>query len=216
MRYIYALMDPRYGEVRYIGESADPWTRVFLPYVEKRPWQSHVAEATSGVQSHKASWIRGLIADGFMPTVVVLDSGDWDNEETGRREVETISFYKSMGAKLVNKSGGGERSTHRAMTPELKARISAATKAAMARPEVRKKVSDGLRGKPSWNAGRRTAKPRPRMTDEQRAESYRARGRKIAEKQAARWASMTDERREEIGAAMSAGKRRAKETSDST
>ena len=211
IRYVYGLVDPRYDCLRYVGESSDPWKRVYLPYVKGRPFQSHIASAELYKKTHKDHWINGLIAAGEVPKLVILDYGEWTIEEVASREIELIAFHKSLGENLLNQSGGGERSALREFTPELRALISKTTAAAMQKPEVQKKLH-AKRANPAWNKGQRNPdakcnQPKKRMTPEERAESYRLRGAKIAAKKKQYWDNLTIEQREAVGKAMSRGRK---------
>ena len=213
VRYIYGLIDPRYDVIRYVGESSEPWKRVYLPYTEGRPFQSHVATAQHGGSSHKDFWIRGLLEEGEVPKLVILDFGEWTVDEVASREVQFIAMYRDLGENLLNKSGGGERSSFRSMTPELKSKISKATKEAMNRPDVQSKLS-APRTKPAWNKGLRDSaaarnQERKKLSPEERAESYRRRGKKIAARKKAYWKSLSAEERQVIGRNMSEGKKKS-------
>lgn len=62
--YIYALVDPDTGEARYVGETYYPRVRLHL----------HLANARREKPKHKGpvAWIRGLLAAGKKPRMVIL------------------------------------------------------------------------------------------------------------------------------------------------
>lgn len=205
---MYALIDPRHKEVRYIGVSSEPWGRVFAPFEEGRPWQSHVAEARHGDKSHKAYWIRGLLNAGLMPQMVVIDWGEWTVYELAEREVHWIAFYRSIGAALLNRSGGGEQTPLWKMSDETRELISRRTREAMQDPEVRAKARLGGLGKTPWNKGRVTRVDKPLLTADERTASYAARGEKIQQTKQAN--PRTPEQWADLGVKMALGKRLAK------
>jgi hypothetical protein len=57
--YIYALIDPRTDEVRYIGKSIEPNKRL----------KSHIYASSyindSSYNSHKSNWIRKLLSENL-------------------------------------------------------------------------------------------------------------------------------------------------------
>lgn len=148
--FIYALVCPDSGSIRYIGKSDDPARRL----------QGHVSvETRRADESHKAHWIRKLQREGKRPTVRVIfrvhDEMRWQVAERF-----FISAARSFGLPLTNRTEGGDGlsfinevdrdrwrerltearielwrdETYRARTIEL-------SKAGLARPEVRAKVS---------------------------------------------------------------------------
>lgn len=212
-RYIYALIDPRYGDVRYIGASTEPWSRAYLPYVDKRPWQSHVAQATNGGKTHKDYWIRGLTVDGFSPTLVILEWGTWTIEECATREIWWISFYLGIGAKLLNKSGGGEQTPMWRMSDRTRALIAERTREAMRDPAVREKVRRAGLGRTPWNKSTGKAPYRPPAQTHEEQKARKERGRRLNRiDTTARWAAMTPEQRAERGRRISETKLKNRKT----
>lgn len=63
MKYkVYGLADPRNGNIRYVGVTASPNTRVV----------NHISEAMTGTQTRKSEWIRDLIKNGMEPDIQIL------------------------------------------------------------------------------------------------------------------------------------------------
>jgi hypothetical protein len=101
--FIYALIDPRVGEVLYVGQTKN------LPII--RLYQ-HLAEAGAPAGKHFASpknvWIRGLAAADLIPRVIILDTYPLFGElKLGQIEHLYIKAFKELGAVLVNGSLGG-------------------------------------------------------------------------------------------------------------
>jgi hypothetical protein len=86
---IYALIDPRSGQVNYIGQSNDPLSRVM----------QHCASAR-GDKSAKAKWIMGLRAEGLRPVVCVLQEVPREWADTA--EAGWIAWCLSEGTHLHN------------------------------------------------------------------------------------------------------------------
>ena len=89
---IYALKDPRSGEVRYVGKTINPTVRL----------QSHIYEAKKGSASHKAYWMRQLLKLGMKPEVTVLEMC----EETAWQERER--HWITQFDNLTNLTTGGD------------------------------------------------------------------------------------------------------------
>jgi hypothetical protein len=93
---IYALTDPRTGQIRYIGKAKDP---------EKR-YKQHIVESMTGVPYRKCAWIRALLESGEGPGLVVLQKVSdlwWEHAE--RR---WIASERNKGDHMVNYEDGGE------------------------------------------------------------------------------------------------------------
>lgn len=140
---VYALVDPRDDQVRYVGKSVNVAVRV----------KAHLNDRGS---TRKARWLQLLLREALAPEVVILEmgTGDWE-----RAEVKWIAHFRSTGCDLTNATAGGE-GLHDP-SPETRARIREIQLAAWADPEERARrlvpytsearraaVSAGLRGKP--------------------------------------------------------------------
>lgn len=143
--YIYGLAHPTTGEIRYIGKSVQPEKRL----------REHVLSAQSGkTQHHAARWIRTLLSKNLCPKQTILmeipDGSKWSHFEQF-----FIASAKSMGLRLTNSTAGGDGA---ALTdPEAEARRNASVLAALAKPEVREKISAGVSASYDKN-GRREQK----------------------------------------------------------
>lgn len=86
---IYALLDPRDGVVRYIGQSVDPDSR----------YDQHLDLKTESNVSKRA-WIAELSKAGFVPQMIVLQTVVVDDADS----VETlwIKLGQSLGWPLLN------------------------------------------------------------------------------------------------------------------
>lgn len=144
---VYALLDPRTRAVRYVGKSSSGM---------RRP-RRHAVEARGGGKTHCDRWVRQLQASGFEYGIIILeDSGA--GADLSARERWWIAFARAWGCALTNLTDGGEgklgwvpsadtRARWRVTLArdDVRARKSAAAKAAQARPEVRQHQSVGAR-----------------------------------------------------------------------
>ena len=96
--YIYALIDPRSSEIRYIGKANNPYKR----------YKNHYNSARDK-NTHKRNWINSVKKDGFKPELLILDKVS--SEEWKFWEKFYISLFKSYGFNLVNYTNGGDGST---------------------------------------------------------------------------------------------------------
>jgi plasmid maintenance system antidote protein VapI len=165
---IYALADPRTGEVRYIGKAVDPVRRL----------QQHLTPfQLSRYKSKKNSWIKSLLDAGVTPTLHVLELVDY--QAANEAEIRWIAKALGMGARLTNGTAGGDGG---AITdPDAKARVRAAhvgrktsdaTKKKMSisakariTPEERERLRSISNGKPPVHHGEKN--PRTKLSDEQ-------------------------------------------------
>lgn len=94
MIYIYALIDPRTTEVRYIGKSIRPRERL----------ANHCNEQGS---SWRNRWLRQLVSLGLRPELAICetlpDDGDWIAAER-----KWIAQAKAWGWPLTNCTSGGD------------------------------------------------------------------------------------------------------------
>jgi len=91
--YIYSLIDPRNGDIRYIGKTNNTKLRLSNHLVEKH-------------KTYKVNWIKSLKKINLKPILEILDKvliEDWQFWEQ-----HYISLYKSWGFKLTNSTNGGD------------------------------------------------------------------------------------------------------------
>lgn len=112
---IYALSDPRTGLVRYVGKTFK---------AAALRLSDHLSEMRSGARTYKAQWLRGLLAVGERPRLSVLEMGDGDGWAEAERR--WIASMRATGAPLTNLTDGGDGTPGRQVTPETRARMSAA------------------------------------------------------------------------------------------
>jgi GIY-YIG catalytic domain len=113
--YIYALIDPRTDEIRYIGKANDPKKRLV----------SHLRDANRR-RTPVYSWILSLRKLNLVPEIRVLRlTTDWKTAER-----EEITKARATGIRLLNLADGGDQ-------PEcsLKTRQENGRKVATARPK---------------------------------------------------------------------------------
>jgi hypothetical protein len=133
---IYALTDPRYDNVRYVGQTIRPM---------KTRLREHINAARKGEKGHKGNWIRSLLELGLAPGYRILHSVA--RERLDVMEELTVSYYRLYGSQylfdliedcpwpvqppLTNAADGGAHGvgiSGRHHTPEAKALIGAASK----------------------------------------------------------------------------------------
>ena len=98
MIYIYGLVCPVAGDIRYIGKSINPEKRL----------RAHMGAAVRGeYQHHAARWLRRLAAAGECPTIRILeevqDGCDWRDSER-----KWIARAALEGWQITNSTAGGE------------------------------------------------------------------------------------------------------------
>lgn len=129
--FIYALCEPGTRTVRYIGKTIDP---------KKRLWD-HLSVSRKK-KTHLGNWLRSL--SGAAPNFVILS--EVPESEGSAEEIRYISAARtSLGMDLVNATDGGDGVT---MTPEIRAKMSAASKGVPKSLEHRAALSAALKGVP--------------------------------------------------------------------
>lgn len=169
--YVYGLVDPRDGQLRYVGV-----TRVSP---EKR-LLAHLRDAKqSKEQSHRIHWLRSLLNQGITPEVFVIEENPSDWKEA---EPFWINYFKSIGANLVNSGGGGpgpwespsapgleefrkivsqklkgnKNGAGRKLSSEQKEQLRQINLGHTVSEETRRKIAKGgekRKGRPTWNKG---------------------------------------------------------------
>lgn len=152
---VYALIDPRTGEARYVGKAKDAHQRL----------NGHLNDARRGQKSHKAHWVRQLLASGLVPEMVVLDEGI-PAHLIDNAEKLWICMYRSMGCPLTNHSDGGPGNLGWKAEPETRQRMSEAAVRAGQDPKlkaIRSQNSKRLGLKPPVHIGEKN--PTARFTE---------------------------------------------------
>lgn len=111
MKFIYALIDPRTGDVRYVGATTDVQRRL-REHLRRKEFR------------YCSRWIQSLLAEGLTPCVWVLEVvGDgWQ-----RAERRWIEMFRGLGMAECNIADGGEgTSPGSTKSAETRAKISAA------------------------------------------------------------------------------------------
>jgi group I intron endonuclease len=94
MAYIYALLDPKTNECKYVGVTENP----------KRRSQGHYSYANKGTDA-KSLWVRQLKDISLRPGFIILE--ETPAEEKFDAEHWWVSYLKTLGAKLLNETLGG-------------------------------------------------------------------------------------------------------------
>jgi hypothetical protein len=127
---VYGLCDPRTCEIKYVGWSFD---------LERRT-RDHIKNAKKD-RSHKASWIKQLLACGQTPYFVVLETGTGDWAECERF---WISFLRRIGTRLTNLTDGGDGMPGYRWTEEQKQKL----RNRVFSKERNRRISEAKTGKP--------------------------------------------------------------------
>ncbi len=172
MFIIYGLLDPRDGQLKYIGKTSS------ARFVDRMSQHRTVVDRTK-----RSKWIRKLEKLSLKPQIIELESFS-DEELAYVAETEWISMARHMGCSLLNHTDGGEgfRGNHTVASkqkmslarrgvrkpprtkehcdnirlsklgkprkPETVARMSESLKGRSLSPETRAKISVALKGRP--------------------------------------------------------------------
>jgi len=130
--FIYALIDPRTSDIRYIGKADDAKARL-----------AHHIRESKREKTYKARWIRSLLSQGLLPILQIIDEvlkSEWQAAEAAYLE-----FYREEGCRLVNTAPGGHGGNGlrgkdhpmfgKIMPAETKAKMSAANRGQKRSPE---------------------------------------------------------------------------------
>lgn len=121
---IYILDDPTDTSLRmYIGKTVKKLSIRLSQHLNKRGLR---------VKTEKNSWIKSLLSREIIPRITLLEIVDKDSWQEAERF--WISYFKSIGIRLVNGTEGGEGLSN----PTV---------------EVRKRMSNSLKGRSCWSAG---------------------------------------------------------------
>lgn len=174
--FIYALIDPRTSEIRYVGKTQ-------YQTVEVR-FKQHLKDSANGKQYRVYRWMRILHNYGLIPTVLVLESGAGAGVDEA--EKRWISWYRPWG-RLTNLTDGGEGSSKLFQSEEKRRKISESWKYRVVSDVTRKKMSELRKGKPLNHSAESRAKAaerchelnkRPKSAETRKKIGDASRGRK--------------------------------------
>ena len=115
--YIYGLCDPISQQLRYVGKTINIERRLREHLLNKR-------------RNHLTCWLWSLVKQDRQPEIFIIE--ETDKNEWQEAEQFWISYFKFIGADLVNGSRGGLGGSNKGhqFSIEGRARINAATSAA--------------------------------------------------------------------------------------
>lgn len=132
---IYGLVDPRDGELRYIGKT--------VQQLEHR-LQGHMLLADRRDQ-YSRNWLYGLKQLGMKPDIFAIEH--CAGEAWREAEMHWIAYFRSIGARLTNHTNGGMGPSGYVRSPETLRRMSLAQRGKVLTPEHRQAISEGLKGR---------------------------------------------------------------------
>jgi len=99
--YIYSLVCPLDGQVKYVGKANDP----------KGRFRKHksLGDTNTGDNSDKNEWIKTLLDQGLLPILEIIE--EVDVTEWKAKEKFYVRQFKENGIKLFNICGGGNGAT---------------------------------------------------------------------------------------------------------
>lgn len=130
---IYGLFDPRDGEIRYVGKSETGTDR----------FKGHLRPSALKPKTRRTSWIKSVLAAGERPIGSVIQSLS-TRQGLAEAEVYWIAFFKAEGCRLTNGTAGGEGVVD--PSPEVRAKLSAASRGRRCTPEQLERLSIAHRG----------------------------------------------------------------------
>lgn len=129
--FIYALVDPRTDEIRYIGKSIRP---------KERLW-NHCNEKSV---TWRTNWIREVLSSGHRPQLRILEElavgTDWQESER-----QWIAKGKELGWRLTNCTSGGDGVEN--LPLEIRQKMALTWKGRKHKPEAIAKMAAASRGK---------------------------------------------------------------------
>lgn len=143
---IYALVDPRTQEIRYIGRSSSGL---------RRPNEHKFARSSGIIKGYCDRWALSLVKIGLEPLIKVIEEcpdfiqkTEMINSWLNVREQDWISWYRREGARLTNLTRGGEGRLGAPVSEETREKIRKIRLGKKHTEESKKKMSLSAIGKP--------------------------------------------------------------------
>jgi hypothetical protein len=135
---IYGHIDPRDGQLRYVGMVSSRSATARLG--------EHISAALRGSRTHHHKWLRSLLSVGLTPDIEVLDVCN-SIEALVELEKWHIAYFRFIGCDLTNHTDGGEGVPGHRDSPETKLKKSVARKGCVVSAITRAKLSVANLGK---------------------------------------------------------------------
>lgn len=145
---IYALIDPRTRELRYVGQSVRGVARA------KSHWRTKKERER---KDHTHCWIRKLLAEGQVPEVEILETLEPSANVRAlldEAEIFWLGYFRMIGANLTNHTIGGCGSYGYRHTAEAK-----------------EKMRKNKRGRVPWNKGKKDVYSEQTLSSMKRAKT---------------------------------------------
>lgn len=137
---VYALVDPRTRQVRYIGKSCSGM---------ERPKQ-HTMPCFLRGKTHKENWVRSVLAAGLEPEIRVLELASGP-EALSEAERAWIARGHAAGWPLTNATSGGDGVPGLVRTAEHRRKVSEALKGRPLPASTRASVAAAFRARAAQN-----------------------------------------------------------------
>lgn len=135
---VYGLIDPRSGELRYVGKSTTGMVR------PRKHGQPGTLKWNRG---HSGAWLRSLARDGLAPEIIELERAATRSDLAAAEQFQ-IAYWRFVGADLTNLTIGGEGASGRRVDAALRAKLSAAARRTLAvSPESRTRAAASLKAR---------------------------------------------------------------------
>lgn len=144
--FIYGLIDPRDGSLKYIGKTTQGIERF------RQHYYSYKSYSKEG-KTKKVNWINKLKKLNLIFDIVYLEY--FTNEkEMNESETFYIQYFRSIGCNLLNHNDGGEDTPKHKVTDDTKKILSEKSRLAWKNPEIRQKMIKNRTGIPSNKKGK--------------------------------------------------------------
>lgn len=135
---IYGLIDPRDGQLRYVGKTCSSAAKRL---------SEHLGHARRGRQRHVYNWLRQLLAASLKPEVEVLETCE-SAKVLSEVEQFYIAYFRMVGCRLTNLTDGGEGTVGWIPTKETKEKIGRSHIGKVLSAETRALMSAQRKGRP--------------------------------------------------------------------